>query len=214
MNLLHNDSLFGKLFAFLGHLIMLNILWILCSLPVITLGPSTTALYYSVLKMRKGTDHSAWKDFFYSFKSSFRQSAVSGLILTAAGILLFLERRFLLNMEGSLSAVLGYAVATVTALWFLVVLYLFPVISAFENSLGKLLYHAFYFAFHNIHYLIAICVISFFPMYFTIADAAMLPFYLFFWLSAGFALTAYVNAVFFYRMFTPYLNAPDKSGRA
>ena len=46
-------SLYDRIFGFLGQLIALNLLWIVCSLPVITAGASTTALYYCTLKLHK-----------------------------------------------------------------------------------------------------------------------------------------------------------------
>ena len=48
-------SLFDRIFGFLGQLIALNLLWIVCSLPIITAGASTTALFYCTLKIRKGS---------------------------------------------------------------------------------------------------------------------------------------------------------------
>lgn len=47
-------SLYDRIFGFLGRLIALNLLWIVCSLPVITAGASTTALYYCTLKTPQG----------------------------------------------------------------------------------------------------------------------------------------------------------------
>ena len=49
-------SLYDRIFGFLGRLIALNLLWIVCSLPVITAGASTTALYYCTLKLHKDGD--------------------------------------------------------------------------------------------------------------------------------------------------------------
>ena len=49
---------------FLGQLIALNLLWIVCSLPVITAGASTTALYYCTLKLHKDGDIRVFHDFF------------------------------------------------------------------------------------------------------------------------------------------------------
>lgn len=205
MNLLSNDSMLGRMFDFLGHLILLNLLWILTCIPIITIGPATTALYYSVLKMHKGTASSAWKDYIKSLKENFRQSLVAGILLTAVGLVLYLEYGFLTGMEGPASGILTLAVLAVFVLWYILVLYLFPVISAFSNSLGRLTGHACFFAFRHLLYLLPIGAVSFFPMYFTMVDAAMFPFYLFFWLSLGFSLTAWLNGWFFYRMFKPHL---------
>ena len=70
-------SLYDRIFGFLGQLIALNLLWIVCSLPVITAGASTTALYYCTLKLHKDGDIRVFHDFFKSFKQNFKQSVAA-----------------------------------------------------------------------------------------------------------------------------------------
>ena len=41
MNVLSEDSIFGQIFGFLGKMIALNILWLVTSLPIVTIGAST-----------------------------------------------------------------------------------------------------------------------------------------------------------------------------
>ena len=61
MNGLSEDSIFGQVFGFLGKMIALNILWIVTSLPIVTIGASTTAMYYTALKLHKDDDVTVWK---------------------------------------------------------------------------------------------------------------------------------------------------------
>ena len=61
MNGLSEDSIFGQVFGFLGKMIALNILWIVTSLPIVTIGASTTAMYYTALKLHKDEDVTVWK---------------------------------------------------------------------------------------------------------------------------------------------------------
>ena len=72
----------------LGDLIILNILWIVCSIPVFTAGASTTAVYYVTLKLVRDEDDSTIRSFFRSFKSNFKQATAKWLILLAAAIVL------------------------------------------------------------------------------------------------------------------------------
>lgn len=75
----------------LGDLILLNILWIVCSIPVFTIGASTTAVYYVTLKLARDEGDSTIRSFFHSFKSNFRQATAIWLILLAAGIVLGID---------------------------------------------------------------------------------------------------------------------------
>ena len=88
-------SLFDRIFGFLGQLIALNLLWIVCSLPVITAGASTTALFYCTLKLHKDGDIRVLHDFFKSFKRNFRQSTLIWILMAAAGIFIYMEKEAL-----------------------------------------------------------------------------------------------------------------------
>ena len=85
-------SLFDRIFGFLGQLIALNLLWIVCSLPVITAGASTTALFYCTLKLHKDGDIRVIYDFFRSFKQNFKQSTLIWILMLAAGVLIHMEK--------------------------------------------------------------------------------------------------------------------------
>ena len=63
MNFFNEDNFLNQFFLFLGKLIALNLLWVISCIPVITIGASTTALFYCTLKLHKDKDISAWKFF-------------------------------------------------------------------------------------------------------------------------------------------------------
>ena len=50
----------------------LNILWLICSLPIFTIGASTTALFYCTLKMAEDRDEGLTRMFFRAFRSNFK----------------------------------------------------------------------------------------------------------------------------------------------
>ena len=54
MKFLSYDSPFGQLMMKLCYSCCLNILWFLCCIPIVTIGASTTALYYTSLKIVRG----------------------------------------------------------------------------------------------------------------------------------------------------------------
>lgn len=191
--------------GFLGKIILLNILWMVTSLPVITVGASTTAMYYVALKLHKDGDVNVFREYFHSFKQNFLQATAAWAVLAILGAVVFLEGRWLLVTGNSSSLVLSYGLIGVGLAVFVLLLYLFPVIAAFANSLKTLIGHAYYFAFHRPLSLAATAAITCLPMYFTMVDAQLFPIYLFVWLLVGFALTAYANSWFYYRLFAPYL---------
>ena len=88
MNVLSEDSIFGQIFGFLGNMIALNILWLVTSLPIVTIGASTTAMYYTALKLHKDKDVTVWKAFFHSFKQNFMQATAIWAVFAAVEAIL------------------------------------------------------------------------------------------------------------------------------
>lgn len=137
----------NKFFGALGKLVdcaWVSILWFICCLPVITVGASTTALYYTVHKSIRGGRGYTTRNFFSAFKSSFKQSTLSWLVLFLVQLVmvidLFIMRQVL--MTGNSMGALFY--------FFLVMLlfgigwgcYMFPYAARFENTVKATLKNA------------------------------------------------------------------------
>lgn len=197
-------SLFDRIFGFLGQLIALNLLWIVCSLPVITAGASTTALFYCTLKLHKDGDIRVVRDFFKSFRQNFKQSTLIWIIMAAVALILYLEKETVFSMPGAMAQIFSYVILAACIPLVLVALYIFPTVAAFENKIMKLISNAFYFAVKHIGYALAVAVITILPMVMTLVDAKLFPVYLLIWLLVGFSLTAYADSWFMWKLFKPY----------
>ncbi|MCI9163969.1 MAG: YesL family protein [Lachnospiraceae bacterium] len=204
MNLFNEDNFLNQFFLFMGKLIALNLLWMITCIPVITIGASTTALFYCTLKLHKDKDISAWKFFWKSFRSNFLQSTAIWVLILVAAALLWLERIAIGTMPQSMKQIFTYVLAAAGLFLLLVTLYIFPTIAAFENKLSKLISHTLYFIFRQPGYAVAVTAITCLPMYFTLVDAELFPIYLFVWLLCGFSLTAYADSWFLWRLFRPF----------
>ena len=60
----------------LVRFLWLSILWSICSIPVVTMGASTTALYSVTLKYVRGEEGYLTSSFFRAFRENFRQSTI------------------------------------------------------------------------------------------------------------------------------------------
>ena len=210
MNPLNENSLFNIIFNNLGDIIIANLLFILCSIPLITIGPALTALYHCTLRSIKGNNPGTVKTFFRAFKESFRQSVLVWILFLVILAVLVLNIRFLLSQDSSASQMLVYLSMAVTAFAVIGFLYIFPVIAAFSNSLKNLLRNSYIFAFMHFPSTILIAVVTILPMYMTYQDLDLLPLYAFCWFFFGFGLTAEINSHLFYRMFRPYLEQEEQ----
>ena len=126
--------------------VYLNILWFLCCIPVITVGASTTALFYVTLKISKNEEGNITKAFFRSFRENFRQGTLIWLILLALGIVLGVDGYVLYHMRfENLFWTLCTAVFCVAAAAYAVTLmYIFPLLARFDNTTGAMFKNALF----------------------------------------------------------------------
>ena len=86
----------NKFFVFMGRvadLILLNILCILCCIPIITAGASITSLYYVTLKMARDEESYIIRSFFHAFKQNFKQATIINIIMLLTAGVLFVDLR-------------------------------------------------------------------------------------------------------------------------
>lgn len=125
----------GPLYQFLdkvGHLIMLNVIWLLCCLPVITIIPATTAFYYATIKsIRRGHGY-AYREFFTSFKNNLARGIPLSLVLVALGLLLTFN--FKVAWQAQTKQSMAFAIIYLLLLFFYAgfVVYICPVLSRFS----------------------------------------------------------------------------------
>ena len=92
----------NPVWRFIGKLcdvLILNVLWIICSIPLVTMGASTTAVYYVTLKLVRDEEGPIIRSFFKSFKENLKQATVIWLILLMVGGLLGFDLYFFLFLE-------------------------------------------------------------------------------------------------------------------
>lgn len=122
---------------------VLNILWLLCCLPVFTIGPSTTAFFYAMIQLVRGGDTSVSKDFFHSFRQNFKQGLLLGLPLTAVGAFLALDVSMSYHAGTGIYTFFMVFFAVVFLFWAFLTLYAFPLLAKFDKSNKDILIWAF-----------------------------------------------------------------------
>lgn len=131
------DNSIMRFITKIANSVYLNILWLVCSLPIVTIGASTTSLFYVTLKMAKNEEGRLTAAFFRSFKENFKQATKIWLILLAAGIVLALDGYVFYHMrfENMLWTV-GTAVFLVAlAAYAIILMYIFPLLARFDNTI-------------------------------------------------------------------------------
>ena len=210
MRFLSYDSKFGRIFLKISYACCLNTLWFICCLPIVTIGASTTALYYTSFKIAKDEGSFITTMFFRSFKQNFKQATiiwmimlVTGLIIGADAILLY---RLHLTTSGTAAVVWTLLLAVIFAcmVLFVIVLFnIFPLLSIASNTTANMFKNAFMIGTHYLFVTILVIFIHY-AMFFLVVNV-FTPLVIF-----GEGLCAVISAHILLRILRPMLYDPNE----
>lgn len=137
-NFFHPDGPVVRFLGRIAELMALNLCFLLCCLPVFTIGASVTALYGSLFARE---EEGAFRRFFRRFRENFRQGTVLGLIQGAIGLVLIMDFQLLGQLEGRF-ALVKYLLYLAALCWAGVSTFAFGLAARFRNTLGRILKNA------------------------------------------------------------------------
>ena len=211
-SLISNESLFGRIMTRIGTVIAANLMFVLLSMPVVTVGASLAALYHTMLKMLRSKDAiNPFKQFWKGFTSNFKQATIAWVISLVLIIVGYFDLRICRHAGGFIGS-LRYGVYALGLLLFIVLIYLFPTMAAFSDTLPNLIRNSIYWAFRKPFKLLVNLFFHFFPMFLTYTDRLYLPLYAFIWVMFGFGAIALLTSVLLLPEFEPYLPVVDECG--
>ena len=146
-------SMDNPVWNFLGKMwdvIWLTLLWFVCSIPIFTIGASTTAFYYVGLKIVGDEEGYITKQFFHSFKQNFKQSTVIWLIMLVVGFVLGFNVKFYLSLNNKVSTVLMILILFMLWVYLMMLQYVFAVLSKFDNTIRNIFKFSFLIAIKKI----------------------------------------------------------------
>lgn len=193
----------------IGIVVVSNLMFLIFSLPVFTIGASYTALYHVMLKQfRSKNDINPFQQFWYGFRNNFKQATlcwIGILILYGLGYAEVLCCRQL----GGFFSYFEIALWTIGIAGIALMYYLFPSIAAFSNSIPNLLKNSIYFIFEKPLIAIGIVICNLIPVAITYLDKANQPTYAFVWFFFGFAFITRVSSWLLLKVFAKYLPNPN-----
>lgn len=130
-------SVDGALYQFMSRMLdvlKLSILWIICSLPIITVGASTVAAMYVALKMVDDEEGYIVKQFFKGFKDNWKKGTLLWLINIVAVYAIYLDFQFFEVIDGNPIIFLLIGIASIVLL-ISAMLYSYPLLARYKNTL-------------------------------------------------------------------------------
>lgn len=142
--------------------IFLSLLWFVFSIPLVTIGASTTALYYTANKVIRHSRGYVFREFWSCFKSSFKQSTILWLIFAVIGIVLYTDIRLIdIMISGGFMNTLAKAFFyAMFLLLILLSLYVFPYIARFVLDSKSLVKNCAFIMLRHILWTLLLAVIT------------------------------------------------------
>lgn len=190
----------GKLMELLWkpiHIMFLNLLWVLFSLPIVTIGASTTAIYSVLIKMRNGKEGKILRDFWTAFRQNFRQATILWLLIVLAAFVFTTDIVFFLNMGGSFGTFSAMLFVGLDVMLLLVSLYVFPMQAVFDNPIARTVKSALLLLSRHLGWTVVLLALAILT-----AIAVILYWPLIGWFVFG--LAAFINAWIFDKIFRRY----------
>lgn len=194
-------SLTGALSG-IGDLLVLNLLTLVCSLPVVTAGAAFSAMHFILIQIRRGEEGYIIRTFFREFVRGFGRSTLLWLCCLPAGALAVLDLRFLVLAGGTLS-ILAFPVLIAGLVLFGVMLWIFPLQAKFENSARGTIRSAFMLGLGALPRTLAMLAIQGLFLYLFARTPLLLPAAVL----AGFVLPAYLRSLVYYPVFQKIIDA-------
>ncbi len=186
------DSAFSRGMNTVWDLVVLNVLWLLCSLPVVTAGAATAALYGVLFKMRDGRAARVGRQFFAAFARNWKRATGTWLVMLAAAALCGLD---LLVSQSETATGAVFRVISVGGLTFLAMMctLLFPLLARYENTWSNQLKNAALLAVANLPRLLLCGVFWGAAVALTLWSAQTLYAMILVWLLVGFSSLHWLN---------------------
>ncbi|WP_204122902.1 DUF624 domain-containing protein [Lacticaseibacillus mingshuiensis] len=193
----------GRLYKILNTgtiLLELNLLVLLGSLPLVTVGASLTAMYTVLFKLRSHELGGLWTTFWQAYRQEWKKTIGLWLLLAASLAALFLAIWWI-AVQVKASILVMVPLLLVLAMILLMSGYLFPLSARYEAGIGQTLKNAFTLSLQNVIESIVIFML-------TVIITIYVPIFqwklLFLWVFFGFSLTGYLQCAMLERVFAQY----------
>lgn len=199
--------------SFVGKLldvVVLHLLWVICCLPVVTFGASTTALYYVMMKLAADRGSHYYRMFFKAFKDNLLKGSIIGLVfLILEGGLVYTIYLTTVNLDlNPAFPALRVAAIVLAVLIFLGYEYVFPLQARFENKIPRTIMNGMMFSIRHLGWTIAMTLI-FGGFYFLLIYYMKYLIPLIAW---GFGLVVFVCSFMLNHILEPYAEMAAKHG--
>lgn len=198
MKKLNVENPFFEFMGSIGDVMLVNILFLVFSIPIVTIGASYTAMYQTFRELKEGK--TVFRSFFLTWKKAVKSTIPVWLFLLLAGGILVFDITFLVRVgSNGIWAFVGMVTGCLLLLWNMVFCYMFPVVTAIETAgemtLKEMISRSLYLAIRNLPFTLLMVVLNSIPAICMILGDFYVGMIVPIYMIAGFGATAYVNSL-------------------
>ena len=197
MKFLSLDSPLMNILGKMADLMWLNILTMICCIPVFTAGAALTALNYMALKIVRNEECYITKGYFKSFKENFKQGTAIWFIVLLAAAVIAGDIYIIVKEPVELPNFFKYVIMFVGILAIMTTIFVFPVLAKFENTIMGTLRNAFFMSIWQFPKTVLMLVFIAAPVVLLFVSYRIFPFIFLF----GFSVPAWGAALLYNKTF-------------
>lgn len=202
----HEGALF-RITERMGNLILLNLLYLLFCIPVVTIGPATAALHYVTLKYAADEEDRVWAPFIHSFRQNLKQGMIVGVITTVVGVFLAFDLYWIYQMVSAGQAfdkVVLILVSLACIVYLMMTAYIYPLLARYDNSIKQMFRTSIILAIRHLPATLSMAVISAAPIVLLMYTPTTFMLSLTFYFFIGYAAIAFLQDKLMNRIFWQY----------
>ena len=149
-NFFSTNSPLWRALSKIADLLWLNILFVICCIPIFTVGAALSAMYSVTFKMTVNEEGAISQDFFNAFRQNFKKATFLWLIMLGIGIFIVADFFIVAYLPGKLQEIAFFILCAIGVLYIMTFSYLFPLQSKFENPLKRTLLNALFLSIRHL----------------------------------------------------------------
>ena len=204
------EGLLGRALSRFTELLTLSCLWLLCSIPLLTMGASMTALDTMTLRMVRKEEGKIAGGFLQAFRANLKASTWIHLLLSLLGVFLGLYWMAVGILPGAVKPFFRGASLLFWVLWLMEVTFVYAVQARFDNTIWNIMKNAWLMAAGNLPFFLLILLITGLPVWIFFLNIGLflrlLPAWIFLWPG----MCAWLNSFLFHRCFRRYIPDPPE----
>lgn len=194
-----------------ADIMILNLLFIITSLPIFTIGASLTAMYYVSMKLVRDEEGGIFSSYFHAFRINFRQATILWLGLVAVIAVLVADLLILARIDSPIAAAMNTGILIIGVVILMIGQYLFSLIAKFDAGLLQTLKNACLMSMAHLPKTILMTAFVAGSAFISFYNGYTLPVASVIFAFIGFGLIAFGNSAILVKIFDLYIPKADNN---